>query len=742
MIQSRTHPVVRVVGLCHAITDITFVLDDIQVREAYDSALLAPGVSFATADSFVELKRRLVHRFPHSGRSSPGGPVSNSLFAMGTRLARYPRPLSLAWSGPHKHDLGALPRAADLVTDPLASLSGVGVRTLVSSTTDQVAESICVVVRDTGEMAATIVGPRGTRIALPELDADDVLLLRLAELENVLKLLNETVPCPLAVVTADHVARDANLEALERIAADGVVRFIFGGIREFSQLGVIEDDRITPAFVKSEIVATDRGAPVRVFASGRDESLPLPVALLGGDRRRTFVGAGDAYAGAYLCARILGAEPVDAHQWGTSEARLSSYSISARRDYSANLTEMFGAFIERQSATPDWDVRNRVRQTSGLTIVSSGSSGVDALGLAAAQRWGLASFAITQAGRRAEAAEKGWFGGADVIELGSERNRYATWANVFVADGTLLFDAAGSEGSDETRRAADVLNRPLLDVTRILPQELPRMVGDWIQANAIRVLNVAGNRSSGLVGAGDATRAYETIDASVLAAALKLGAPAYATDQSRNSGAHTRVGFPNLEEIRQIVDRFLRCCYATGLAPGLLLADVPSARLHFARSRDLVRMVDRRALDWAFVGGDMVADSPGARVVNYGELGVFNVVVALVARNAALFAPRVIVSQYEHIARQHLPEDVEVVRIEGAAETWVGREPFDGAIDTWRTGRTARLHGLELVDGLRMTSLTLIGSAEPDDSPGEFIDAFVRWLHRGAPNANQPARIQ
>ena len=90
--------------------------------------------------------------------------------------------------------------------------------------------------------------------------------------------------------------------------------------------------------------------------------------------------------------------------------------------------------------------------------------------------------------------------------LEAETARYAerTRRNVLLADGTVVFGAAGSPGSMLTMRLCyehrkSCLELPLMSLAA---QEAAETLRRWLAEHAVRVLNVTGSRESGALGIG------------------------------------------------------------------------------------------------------------------------------------------------------------------------------------------------------------------------------------------------
>jgi Circularly permutated YpsA SLOG family len=135
-------------------------------------------------------------------------------------------------------------------------------------------------------------------------------------------------------------------------------------------------------------------------------------------------------------------------------------------------------------------------------IVSGGQSGADQAGWRAAKAQGIATGGrmpagfLTEAGPRPDFAEM--YGAVEMPGGGSpERTR----ANARDSDATNWFGDPESPGGRTTLRACAGFGKPVYLVIEGLTQ--PAEVAAWIEAEEVRVLNVAGNRESTEPGIGE-----------------------------------------------------------------------------------------------------------------------------------------------------------------------------------------------------------------------------------------------
>ena len=722
----------RIFGYCRPIYDLLAHLPSSSIEAVLEDLEVPRGVSFVDAAKASQALRLLENPAPNL-EWSPGGPVSNALYAIGCHLARYPRPIGLTWVGPVS--LGENRGS----TDGIASLRRVGVH-IECPPGDPIPlqVSVCLNDVDSGEVEAILVGPRarlqrGRETWTPA----DTAFVRLADLVVVVGSSPDLDAIGgFAVVMADvGKPSDAEVAALEALAGAGKLRFMVGRRSEFIDAGLATDDSVVPFLADTEIVGTAGGGPVSVSAAGDVGFERLDIES-GVAPTRSFLGSGDSYAGVYLAERLAGRPNRDAHREAVQGARLASYSRTARRSYRSTLTEAFGARIERGADADDWAHFDTVRHTSGLTVIACGQPGVDIAALHAAVGWGLAAFAITPLGPRNELTDAGSGAdlpaGARLIQLGSPSYRYCTWANVFLADGTVLVDLTRGEGSAETRRAAHDLSRPLFEMGPAPTGATLSELEAWCRRHAIRVLNVAGSRASRL-NAAQREAVPGIVDAIVRTCAATFGtALGPAPDPSPDppgSTARSILGVPALAEVRRAIAEQLGDVANPGFraAGGAGGADVV-----FARSMDLVLMLESGVLDAALVGEDMLLEHDSDALEVAARAGVFNCLLAVVTRAGDVTPPSTVVSQYPRFAaREFARSGVSVTAVAGAAEGWVAGGLYDATVDTWRTGATAAANGLDIARALEVTTLALVRRSEAEDTPAlrlgwELLRGFRR----------------
>src|SRR5262245_13719317 len=141
-----------------------------------------------------------------------------------------------------------------------------------------------------------------------------------------------------------------------------------------------------------------------------------------------------------------------------------------------------------------------------MRIISGGQTGADRGALDAAIELGIEHGGACPRGRR---AEDGVIPARyQLRELASPAYDARTEQNVRDADATLLVTrGAPTGGSALTASLARARGKPLLHVDLDRDGDHARTIRDWIAANHVAILNVAGPRESGCPGIADAVRA-------------------------------------------------------------------------------------------------------------------------------------------------------------------------------------------------------------------------------------------
>lgn len=137
------------------------------------------------------------------------------------------------------------------------------------------------------------------------------------------------------------------------------------------------------------------------------------------------------------------------------------------------------------------------------TVISGGQTGADIAGVKAAKQFGLATGGmlprgfLTLDGLHPEYAQL-----YSMTEHYSDKYPPRTKANVRDSDGTIRFAAKWeSYGEQCTKNAISQHSKPYFDVDVVRADApAPQAVVDWILANQIEILNVAGNSEKSVPG--------------------------------------------------------------------------------------------------------------------------------------------------------------------------------------------------------------------------------------------------
>lgn len=130
-------------------------------------------------------------------------------------------------------------------------------------------------------------------------------------------------------------------------------------------------------------------------------------------------------------------------------------------------------------------------------VISGGQTGADIAGLFIAEKFCIPTGGYMPKGYRTEVGSKpDWAKRFNLQETSSKNYVPRTYANAKLGDGTIRFAYDfNSPGEVVTLAACNKFGKPVIDVD-IENARSTQEVVDWIKANNIKVLNVAGNRGS------------------------------------------------------------------------------------------------------------------------------------------------------------------------------------------------------------------------------------------------------
>ncbi len=385
--------------------------------------------------------------------------------------------------------------------------------------------------------------------------------------------------------------------------------------------------------------------------------------------------------------------------------------------------------IDRQSARHDEGrYYEELRLSPSPTVISGGQSGVDSAGLRAASFLGLPAFAILPLGGRREDISFSEYAKKEKIicrtlELASESYRFRTYANVFFADLTVIYDFVGiSEGTRATVDAAERLGRPYLLLTEATDASFEQALR-FLAAHPHSVINIAGNSASKLQEA-QQEQIYTHLVRVLRAAVFADKRGACVAKKSICEKKRPTVALPKFSVCRRIFCDFMKQAYGFSLPDTkALVIETPPARLVFARPREILRLLDGGA-DIGFVGRDLCEEYDTTHEILF-DTGLIPNATVLVTPSKNGKPPARLCSQYPRFAEKLLGRG-DITPISGSAEAFLSLGCFDGCIDSYQTGDTVAQNGLAVRKKLAETSLVAVGNREALSS--DFITRFLCYL--------------
>ncbi len=684
---------------------------------------------------------------------TPGGTVPNTLCAAASARTAHNLPLAaIGWRGPAEYDDAVLSEIG------LAHMRGWGIEIQPDYRPGFTREAFCLIDSETGEVHRIAIYEGEAQVTgQPHWVPCDLLIMTVHDLMAAdAALLDYAGRCrQVALLIADWRPADGAGGLRQRLAQVTNLEFMVGRRHDYVEMGLCdrETQRFDALLANVECVGTDGPEPVlwkgkAAAGVGRLElDLPDPSSL------QHVLGAGDGYAGAFLACRTAGMSAADAHKVAQSHAQSVMRTDGSYVRQSDDLNRVFPARISRQSASAGEGLfSKRLHSSPGLVVTCCGQTGIDQLALHAARSLGLTSFAIMPEGRRNESTELGIGGpdrleGATVLTLATPSYRFCTWANVYASDGTILLDYARSEGSEETRKAAAWLGRPLIELQGVPVADIAQTLTEWIHRYGVRVVNCAGTRMS-LLGeaAGEAGNALQRALLVAAAAVARRDCgirtlPSNAAHETHQSGTEMIVAAPNSAVMRHLFRTFFHDAHCAddvqSFTPGQLTWRVPSLALQivFARARDLPMMLRRGWAGYAIFGQDVLLED-GTGIEPIVPLGIDPCCLVEVTRNEQEIPHdrrAVWASAWPNLARSILAqdgrEDVDVVHVTGCVEAWLRTGAIDSGIDTYQTGRAVEDNGLRVARFLRTVHVWIHRRADSPPFHHPMVSAFVRWLH-------------
>lgn len=509
------------------------------------------------------------------------------------------------------------------------------------------------------------------------------------------------VPGELLVIRSDHGRRlrreytESFPEVAVLLADDGLGWYEVPDLLSIAKrgwvFGTVQQIQIVASSLRQSIlervwlVGTDGPRPCLALEGRSGERSLLEVPAL--PRIVCDLGAGDAYMGGFLAHAAGGGLLRDAHRSGCAAAAAALSHRGARAELTNDLNRIFPDIGRISPLGDEGRVFHCVRCSPGLTVVSGGQTGAESVAIQEAVKLGLPVHAIMPKGLRQEsgpmtARQAARLGNFRVHELGSESFRYRTWATVYAADAVVLLDHAGGEGSEEARRAAHFLNRPLLDSGRKPLASVA--VAHWLESQGARVVLVAGNRASLLAAKSGTQRLMQRQIRNVMRGLCLINRRLLAGGgEAPLPPQPLRLGVPGQLLENDLID--------------LLLPDLAVTERVVLPARDLATAFRLRELSAVITWPSLLAkhETENARVV---PLGAFPVHYGFLSSAEHPSPGDRLAIQYTDALSDNTPNGELIWRssftITGQAEAWLRHGLADVAYDTLHIGATKEKSGL------------------------------------------------
>ena len=677
-----------------------------------------------------------------------GGSINNALHAASVYRNRSNDNIRLIWMGEHGSNPLFLQnsKSRTLVSDPLSSLRKNGVEIIGCQTKELIDLSICTIDNESRETKQIIIySPSVRKTDIPDVDVNNyLLLLHVSDFITNPRLVKRCLKkaTGIAVALGDSVknidlnttcTRGHESDYFQEVLSAGKIHFIAGKTSDLINSGFLSgSENANPKYENIEIIGTNGNKHVSVWNVDEQYSLKLSVDTNISSNGST-LGAGDAYFGTYISARIQGEDIKKAHVEAQKTCGEVLGVINAQISSPLNLNQLFPKKIERSSESQSEGVfYNRIRLSAGFTIVTGGQTGVDQLAIKVAERLGLPVYAIMPKGKRTNHTDAGIstlddLGEAMILELESGSYRYRTWASVYFSDGTLIWDFCDSEGTVAAIEACEYFRRPYLLVNSINANERLEKILKWALHNCVNVLNFAGNRASLIPNGVDniiADEMYAIMKKLAWVKNSKAVAHYSSIDAPRIANLSNNVRFDNTETLRIGLPKTLvHTNFFNSLFMQLygikfenfskLKQSFPKYGLdfYFSRPRDLPEMLKFDVVDIAFMGADLIEEYGLDWKQVLFDTGLFTLFLGTVSKDEATlsninFNNDTIVSQYPVTSRNIFGNRIK--HILGSAEMWVSVDKAIAAFDSWRTGATAFANGLTAFQAHDSYSLVMI----------------------------------
>lgn len=366
-----------------------------------------------------------------------------------------------------------------------------------------------------------------------------------------------------------------------------------------------------------------------------------------------------------------------------------------------------------------------IRRSPEPSVITGGQTGVDSLGLQAAGALGLPCYAIMPKGQRKESEEKEFSKIiARTIELQSESYRFRTYANVYFADVTLIWDFCNSEGTKAAMDASIMLDKPYILVNDCGIDD----AFNKLKVLNPKIINIAGNRGSNLKEE-QARAVFSEIYKVLKRYCGSMSVLCQSENKKSIKSSKTTIGVPNFYQAKEIFKKFLKDCYGLEIVfDKKLFYQFTDFNVILARPRDLIDMLDN-GVDLIIVGSDLLEEYNVKNVSTLYTRLIPNATVLV--GNKPVKNCKVCCSQYPNIAKKYFDNkgiDLIVKPILGGAEGWLNAGICDIAVDTLQTGDTIFSNEIEYIDKISESCLALVTKKFNENC--SLFKAFSTWLSK------------
>lgn len=361
-------------------------------------------------------------------------------------------------------------------------------------------------------------------------------------------------------------------------------------------------------------------------------------------------------------------------------------------------------------------------------VISGGQSGVDSMSLKAASFLGLPAFAFMPKGGKREGCRiEDFQKSEDVIlrkiEFASESYRFRTYANVWLADVTIIYDfVGGSEGTNSACDACRFFERPYI-VLENTNEKSSLMIDEFLKKHQPNIINVAGNSLSKI------TNEIQYSVFTHLKNALKRYAffkKAWHQNPVKDTANQKKltIAIPNISASKNIFADFLSSEYDVKVNfSSKLVYDTGRIRLVTCRPREIINLV-KNGVDVGFVGEDLCMEYDYTNKILL-DTGLIPNSIVLVGKYDNKENISRICSQYPYLAKK-LTGYENILPITGSAEAYLSLGIYDFCIDSYQTGNTTSQNALEIKKVLDKTSLVMIG--EDVVKHTDFFNHFLNYI--------------